>query len=632
MCSFFSVYPLVSIQMLSVRWLPALLFAPSLLLAALGGCSDDSVPPVVDAGDASVDGGVDAGDAGLATDLSVPLVVTTSGPIEGSIEDGVARFVGIPYAAPPVGDRRWAPPVPPEPWTDVLAATDYGPSCPQLEKQVLGNTSDMDPGAVFSEDCPADCTGDWCCVGKEDCLYANVWTTAAEPGEGRPVMVWIHGGGWNNGSGSLLLYRGENLAKQGAVVVTFNYRLGILGYLAHSGLTAESPVGASGNYGALDHVRLLEWVRDNIEQFGGDPNNVTIFGESAGASSVCDLIASPLAAGLFHRAVVESAACTSERSAQYLDKLAPITGKKSAYSLGDEAADALGCSDEQDVVACMRSKKPSALFSSIHPASGVFMPGPFFRSIVDGHFLPSAPMQVIEAGEHNDVPFIGLVNENEKGLWRISEVIPLLGGHGYTLEDADETVVATRFATVVSLSFGVDRLQEVLAMYPPVTSGSDAVLAYERLMTDLIFVCPLRRTVRALSQWDENVYLGFFTRVPPGSYVDREQYGAIHASEIAYVFGNLDVAPQIYQPFLQDDWDLSGAMMQSWLSLARSGDPSTDVVSWPAYDESSDRYLQWDWPVESADGLRKTQCDYVDAFRESDACSGLGRKPWACAM
>ena len=402
----------------ALRWITRQWLVPvsvGMILAG-AGCSDDSSAPRPDAGlDAEVrDAGPDADDAGLGTDLSVPRVLTQAGPVEGVIRDGVAEVLGIPYAAAPVGDLRWKPPRPPQPWDDVRRAQEYGPACPQLAKQFIGNTSDMDPTAVFSEDCPEDCQGDWCCVGREDCLYANVWTAATDPGENRPVMVWSHGGGWNNGSGGMPLYDGAHLAKLGAVVVTFNYRLGILGYLAHPDLTAESENRASGNYGGLDQVRLLEWVRDNIVQFGGDPDNVTIFGESAGGSSVCDLVASPLATGLFEHAVIESATCTSERSAQYLDRLAPITGKESAESVGEQAARLAGCADSTDVLACLRAKKPSELFAAIQPASGAFQPGkPFFHAIVDGYLLPRAPLETIQSGAHNQVPVMGTVNGNE---------------------------------------------------------------------------------------------------------------------------------------------------------------------------------------------------------------------------
>jgi len=612
------------------------LLAAAVLVPMLAhiGCSDDSAVPARDAGlddsqagDASVDGSI-------TTDLSVPLVETDIGPIRGSLVDGVATFLGIPYAAPPTGDLRWKPPRPHDVWTEVRDATAYGASCSQIMNPVTGDPKDSDPGAVHSQDCPENCQGDYCCVGSEDCLFANVWTTAAAPNEKRPVMVWIHGGGWNNGSGSLALYRGTNLAKLGAVVVTFNYRLGPLGYLAHPGLTAESSFGASGDYGSLDQIRLLEWVRDNIAQFGGDPDNVTIFGESAGASNVCDLVASPLAQGMFDRAVLESAACTSKRSAQYLDHVAPISGKKSAEDLGLDAAQTLGCAQADNPVACMRNKTPGEIFSALKPATGTFMSGPFFRTIVDGHMLPDAPMAIIEAGRQNKVPVIGTANQNEEGLWRMTVIMPALGGHGYTLQDANETVDPSRFASFVSWAFGAANQQVVMAIYPKVTTGAEAVEATERLMTDVVFVCPLRRSLQALSQGSQNVFMGSFTRVPPNTIVAREKLGAIHSSEIKYVFGTLDAAAQIEKPLDQTDSDLSDAMTKAWFSMAKLGDPgAAQGVDWPAYDTTSTRYLEWNWPAEVHDDLRKTQCDYIDAFRDSDLCrSGGTTLPLACLM
>jgi len=404
--------------------------------------------------------------------------------------------------------------------------------------------------------------------------------------------------------------------------------------LAHPGLTAESSFGASGNYGGLDQVRLLEWVRDNIAQFGGDPDNVTIFGESAGASSVCDLIASPLAKGLFHRAVVESAACTSKRSAQYLDHAAPISGRQSAEDLGRDAAQLLGCDQDSDPVACMRAKTPAEIFSTLKPATGTFMSGPFFRSIVDGHLLPDAPMAIIEAGNHSRVPVIGTVNQNEEGLWRMSVIMPALGGHGYTLQNANDTVDPTRFASFVSFAFGPANQQDVMAMYPTVTTGADAVEATEQLMTDVVFVCPLRRSLRALAQGNQSIYLGYFTRVPPNSLVAREHLWAIHASEIPYVFGTLDAAAQIYLPLDQTDRNLSDAMMKAWFSMAKQGDPGTvQGMDWPAYDATSNQYLEWNWPAAVHGDLRKTQCDYINTFRDSNLCTSGGTNlPLACYM
>ncbi len=241
-----------------------------------------------------------------------------SGPISGTFAEGVWSYLGVPYAAPPVGQLRWKEPQAVQGWKDVRACTEYGPACPQKDD------SEISAGDVGRTD--------------EDCLYLNVWTPAAEPTDGLPVMVWIHGGGFTTGSGSIGLYNGEGLADRGVVVVTINYRLGPLGFLAHPSLSAEDQQGSSGDYGLLDQIAALEWVQRNIAAFGGDPDAVTVFGESAGGISVCDLMASPLADGLFDRAICESG--------PYSDLTFPsgsIRDLEEAERMGRSYAAALGC-------------------------------------------------------------------------------------------------------------------------------------------------------------------------------------------------------------------------------------------------------------------------------------------------
>jgi para-nitrobenzyl esterase len=211
-----------------------------------------------------------------------------SGPVSGKAEDGIRVFLGIPYAAPPVGKLRWKPPAEVASWTEVRKTVEFGPSCPQPNEKA---------GSVYSE----------------DCLYLNVWSPASKPGEKLPVMVWIHGGAFNFGSTSLAEYNGKNLAEKGVVVVTLNYRLGPLGFLAHPLLSGESPNGVSGNYGLLDQIAALKWVQKNIAAFGGDPGRVTIFGQSAGSRSVSLHMISPLSVGLFHRAIAVTT-CTYPHS------------------------------------------------------------------------------------------------------------------------------------------------------------------------------------------------------------------------------------------------------------------------------------------------------------------------------
>ncbi len=258
-----------------------------------------------------------------------PVLRITTGRVGGKVEDGVAAYLGIPYAAPPVGELRWKPPAPPAPWDGVREATQYGPSCPQP------------PGALGGDVGPMD----------EDCLRLNVWTAARAGDPPRPVMVWIHGGGLRQGSGSMRTYDGASLARAGVVLVSINYRLGVLGFLAHPALTAESPHHTSGDYGLMDQIAALHWVHDNIRAFGGDPGNVTIFGESAGAVSVCDLMCSPLAKGLFERAIAESGSAPDR--VRYRDKDLP--GLPSAESDGVALARRLGIPDGPGALAALRA-------------------------------------------------------------------------------------------------------------------------------------------------------------------------------------------------------------------------------------------------------------------------------------
>lgn len=218
-------------------------------------------------------------------------VQTTSGPITGTPLNDVLVFKGIPYAKPPVGPLRWRAPVPPEPWDQPRAMTDYGPSCPQPRASMGGWDRHVFP-----------------IHQSEDCLYLNVWTPAKAPSDRLPVMVWIHGGGFVQGSGSMRFYDGQNLARRGVVVVTLNYRLGPFGFFNHPALQTESDDGSAGNYGLRDQIAALKWIQDNIAALGGDPGNVTIFGESAGGVSVATLMTSPPAQGLFHKAIAQSGA------------------------------------------------------------------------------------------------------------------------------------------------------------------------------------------------------------------------------------------------------------------------------------------------------------------------------------
>ncbi len=283
--------------------------------------------------------------------LSAPEVTTPSGVLEG-IYFGPGRsdaaFLGIPYAAPPIGNRRWQPPQPPSNWSGVRSAKQFSPSCPQL-------ASSWWPEVACRERLET----------SEDCLYLNVWTTSLPAATKEPVMVWIHGGGNVEGS-SQLPPLAPALARKGVVVVSIEYRLGVFGFLAHPALTAESPHHSSGNYGLLDQIAALEWVRHNIAAFGGDPNSVTIFGESSGAEDVCHLLASPLAVGLFHKAILESGVCLDSVYSALTKPLDYYGNHGPGEALGVRLSSALGIANDTNALASLRALAPDKLLEAAH--------------------------------------------------------------------------------------------------------------------------------------------------------------------------------------------------------------------------------------------------------------------------
>lgn len=489
-----------------------------------------------------------------------------SGQLVGEVGD-VRVYKGIPYAAPPVGENRWKPPQPVTPWEGVRAALEYGPSCPQhnvLERLYgakLGPTS-------------------------EDCLYLNVWTPAKRTDERLPVMVWIHGGGYTAGSGSSPYYEGANLARRGVVVVTFNYRLGIYGFFAHPLLSKESPHGVSGNYGLLDQIAALQWVKRNIAAFGGDPNRVTIFGESAGAGSVCYLMVSPLAKGLFHRAIAQSGSAFGQnrhlRESWY--------GQEPAERIGERAAERLGCDKASDPLAALRAKSSEELLAITGTGLGAGGAGTFsFGPIVDGWVVPDDPGAIFEAGRQHPVPLIVGSNADEGTIFLLTSPVGDVAG----------------FRTMIASTFG-ERAQDVLALYPA-AEGGDARTLMNRFVTDSRFVAPARFFARMQSRVSR-AYLYHYTWVMPNPR--GAQLGAFHASEIPLVFGNREVTT-----LAEEQWSKgpSAALMAYWIQFARTGDPNVKgFPSWPPYDPTSDRYMEFGAEIAVGAHLRKEACDLFE--------------------
>lgn len=487
-----------------------------------------------------------------------PVVVTDRGPVRGTVVDGLREFLGVPYAAPPVGALRWRPPVEHPRWSRPFDATHYGSTCPQ-DESFWGIAS-----------------------RNEDCLFLNVFapddTRSARQDERsrrHPVMVWIHGGLLSLGEGDD--YGPARLVEQGdVVVVTLNYRLGAFGFLAHPALTAESGTGTSGNYGLLDQQFALGWVQRNIAAFGGDPANVTLFGESAGGASVFCHLASPPAAGTFHRAIVESGA--------YALTLPALADEE---ALGLDFAAAAGC--EEGGADCLRALPVEAVIAHQDLISTL--------PVVDGRALPESPGEALAKGDFSHVPVMQGTNHDEMRFFVALDEL-----EGQPVTDAN-------YADVVAGYVGADAAPDVIAHYPPERYGSPA-LAWAAIQTDTVLACPARAVDQLLSnavptysyEFDDSTAPEVF--LPPVSF----SYGAAHASELQYVF---DLRLSV--PLTDAQRGLSDTMIRYWTQFARTGSPNPpDAPRWPRYTSANDQFqpLAPPWLVPVSAFAVDHQCDY----------------------
>jgi len=503
--------------------------------------------------------------------LAAPQAQLDAGLVSGASlgeKADVHVYKGIPFAAPPVGDLRWRPPQPVKPWEGVRACSEPGPWCPQ-PKPLMGRES-----------------------GKlsEDCLYLNVWTPAKAPTDRLPVMVWIHGGGHTTGSGASPFYDGERLAREGVVLVTINYRLGPFGYLAHPLLSKESEQKVSGNYGLLDQLAALGWVQRNIAAFGGDPACVAIFGESAGAASVCRLMVSPLAKGLFHRAIAQSGGAHgyNRHLRQDWNNLPPME------KLGEQLAEQLGCAVAKDPIAALRAKTWQEILDAASPAQGLFGKGTKFGPVVDGWALPDDPVALFDAGKQHPVPFMTGSNADEGSVFM--QQVPIRRVQGY------RWLLARRFGK------DADR---VFALFPA-ERDEDAQAAFSRVVGVAAFVAPARFLARSMAKANAPAYLYHFTRVPPGERLKK--LGAFHALEVGYVFGTIEGRPGFDDPDLR----LSAAMRKAWTRFARTGDPNGDALPpWPPYTKEADQCLEFGDELRVRTALHRQACDLFDALQSA---------------
>lgn len=483
-------------------------------------------------------------------------VKTDAGLVSGvaGATPSVRVFKGIPFAAPPVGDLRWRPPQAPAKWNGVRAANTFSANCVQRS----ANGASFPP---YGGDRSAT-------TMSEDCLYLNVYTAATSSTAKQPVMVWIHGGAWTSGAGAI--YEGEDLAKKGVVVVTVNYRLGVFGFFAHPELTKESPHHSSGNYALLDQIAALQWVQRNIAAFGGDATRVTIFGESAGSWSVNNLVASPLAKGLFQRAIGESGARFSITTTL---AQAEQAGVKFSELLDAKSLMALRAAPAEDL------NKINSSYTSVSNA--------------DGWVLPMTMREIFEAGRQNDVPVLIGSNSDE--------------GSIFTSEDT----TGASFKEQTERRFGKDAAA-FLALYP-FSSDSEARLARAHSMRDQTFGWEMRTWARLQTKTGKaNVFLYYFSHVPP--LPNAAWLGAQHGAEIPYALNWPNGSYSTKVAWRDGDRTLADRVSSYWINFATTGDPNgKNLPLWPAFDTKHEQAFGIDGTLAPIAIPNKPALDFLDA-------------------
>jgi para-nitrobenzyl esterase len=476
---------------------------------------------------------------------------TTAGTISGkTTEDGAVKiFMGVPYAAPPVGDLRWKAPQPQQPWKGTKVCTENPPSAMQ---------STPGPFMCWSKEFIAPVA-----PLSEDCLYLNIWTPANSTDEKLPVMVWIHGGALTSGSGTVPLYNGEQTARKGVVFITINYRLGIFGFLAHPELSAESALKTSGNYGILDQIAALKWVKENIAAFGGNPENVTIAGQSAGSFSVNMLMVSPLAKGLFHKAIAQS-------GGMFGKQLSLGQMIQSAESAGKQLTERMGVKSINDM--------------RLIPADSLLKVQERFGIAVDNVVIPQVYKTFAERNQ-NDVALIS----------------------GWNADDGvsfGPPANAEQFKRTIKTQYG-DRSDEFLKFFP--SNSDDEAAQSQKLVSQLYFGWNNYAWARMQTQQGKSkAYLYYFTHVPPG----EPNYGAFHSAEFGYALHTLHLWNR---PFIDVDFKLEEIMSSYWVNFAKTGNPNGEgLPEWPVFNNKNPEV------IELGDEVKKAPLPYLDKLRFLD--------------
>jgi para-nitrobenzyl esterase len=500
------------------------------------------------------------------------VISTSLGQLSGKADGQVRAYLGVPYAEVPTAERRWAPPLAKKPWAGVKKAWLSRSACVQGGK----------PTGAFGS--------------SENCLYLDVWTPET-PGP-HPVMLWLHGGGLLLGAGTEIHYNGANLAKNhNVVVVSINYRLSYLGFLAHPELRSAETYDGSGNQGFLDQLEAIKFVKQEIANFGGDPENITLFGESGGAISACILLSSPLSDGLFQKVIMESGACNS---------FATRT-QQQAEAQGIALFEQLGCPAGEGQLACARALSEEKLESLLKPPANelflrpqnewVYNPGP----AIDQHLLPDEPVKLLKQGVNPDVPVLLGSNKNEGSLF-------VIGRDFIDTEDAHRAYLEKWFP-----AWADDLWQE----YPLADYGGKSGEAGAAIAGDGFISCPVQYAAQLLAAGGHQVYNYQFTQKVSSilptffSLIKGENgpdFGTFHSSEIAYVFGNRSVFGTFKSPAQKLLKETMGAY---WTNFARTGNPNQNGLPlWPIFTPEQKAYLQLNSEFEAKNDLLSGQCDY----------------------
>lgn len=526
--------------------------------------------------DVIVSNGVDSVTSTPATltVLAAGVHSTHSGLIQGTTFSGGFEFLGVPYAVPPLGPLRWTPSRDPQPWDSVLSTRTYKSACPQKQFEQGG--------------------GGYQLLGDEDCLYLNIWTPqVATPS--LPVLVFIHGGGNQQGSPSEIkagarLYEGRNLSSRGeSVVVTLQYRLGPLGFLVHPGLESENPDRTSGNYAVMDQILALQWIRRNIATFGGDPERVMIFGESAGGLDVGNLLVSPLAAGLFQRACIQSAVPVMASYAEGKTRgIAWVNGFSGAATDSGKIAD-LRAMDWETLVAANENPLEGGVVQLN------------WQPVLDQRIFSLTPVDAFASGAFNQVPLMIGSNADELSLSAPASVSPAM---------------VTSF---INLTVPAALQQQAHLLYPSGSTPEEARTSYVQLLTDSQFTAPVRRVARAVAPWSASpVWRYFFSHHQAGGMA---AYGSYHGIELFYVFNTWENSPFAAGPLFTDgDQAVEESALKYWVNFARTGNPNgAGVAVWPDYQGSMDCFLEIKpQPDGSQCGVRSEKSDFWEAVAGTD--------------